>query len=70
VLINLFPTGGYWTSVEGPVFWHVPIALDPTVAAFSWYYYSKIDFLIRVPFLNLNLVAALLSTMLWLSVSF
>ena len=44
VLINLFPTGGYWTSVEGPVFWHVPIALDPTVAAFSWYYYSKIDF--------------------------
>ena len=44
VLVNLFPTGGYWTSVEGPEFWHVPVPLDPTVSAFSWYYYSKIDF--------------------------
>ena len=51
VVINLFPSGDYWTSNQGPTFWHGANPLDPTVTAFSRFYYSKIDlsFLYIIP---------------------
>jgi hypothetical protein len=44
VLNNLFPTGSYWTSCQGPLFWHSASPLDPSQTAFAKFHYDKIDF--------------------------
>ena len=44
VLNKLFPTGSYWTSCQGPLFWHNATPLDPSLTAFARFHYDKIDF--------------------------
>ncbi len=44
VLNNLFPTGSYWTSCQGPLFWHNAFPLDPSLTAFARFHYDKTDY--------------------------